>query len=86
VLNDILEILNRNPVISSLGIKLNYMTQAYPEKKFIIFGNREHVPENVRRYLKHNLLKQLKWKDIPIIIEYRSKSKGKGKSKGKESH
>ncbi|MDH4263151.1 MAG: ribosome biogenesis GTPase Der [Spirochaetia bacterium] len=75
VLNDILEVLNRNPVVSSNRLKFNYITQAWPEKKFIIFGNRESVPDNVKRYLKHNLLKQLKWKDIPIKIEFRNKTK-----------
>jgi GTP-binding protein len=77
VLNNILEVLNRAPVVSSNGLKFNYITQAWPEKKFIIFGNRDTVPENVKRFLKHNLLKQLEWKDIPIKIEFRNKSKTK---------
>jgi len=79
-LNNILEILNRNPVVGSNGLKFNYITQAYPEKKFIIFGNRAIVPENVKRYLKHNLLKQLKWKNIPIKLDLRKKRAGLKKS------
>lgn len=76
-LNNILEFLNRNPVVSSNHLKFNYITQAFPEKKFIIFGNKDTVPENVKRYLKHNLLKQLNWQDIPIQIEFRNKTKNK---------
>lgn len=72
-LNNILEILNRNPVVSSNGLKFNYITQAYPEKKFIIFSNRPAIPENVRRYLRHNLLRHLGWKRIPLQLDIRKK-------------
>jgi GTP-binding protein len=75
-LNDILEILNRNPVVGSHGLKFNYITQAYPEKRFIIFSNKATVPDNVKRYLRNNLLIQLQWKNIPLKIDFRKKRSG----------
>ena len=72
-LNDLLAIFNRNPAVKSQGVKFNYITQAWPERKFIIFSNRDVIPNHVQRHLKHSLLKQLGWEEIPIKVEFRNK-------------
>jgi len=72
-LNHILEKLKKNPVLGSNSISITYMTQAYPDASFILFTNREKLPNSIVRYIKHELRAELKWSDMPMKLDVRRK-------------
>lgn len=72
-LNQVLAELKDNRIIKSNRINLNYITHASPQLKFLVFTNRERIPNNVNRYLQSRLSKAFDIADLPVKIEFRSK-------------
>ena len=73
-LNGILEKIKNHNVLQRNRVKINYIAQAHPKKEFILFSNREKLPDNVFRFIEKELSKVLYEGQLPIILQNRRKN------------
>ena len=72
-LNRIFDNIKQNPIIETQRVKIHYITQAFPKRHFIVFGNRSTVTPSIERYIRNQLQKRLGWEKLPVTIEIRDK-------------
>lgn len=72
-LNQILEKIVLAKNIKNTGIKINYITYAREGSRFILFGNKEKLNEQMERFLERRISEELGLSEIPFQIEYRRK-------------
>lgn len=76
-LNKILGEINRNHIMASHKIKFNYITQAHPELRFILFGHQRPASVNIVRYIRNSIQESLGWGEAPIRLDFRRRESGR---------
>ncbi len=70
-LNKLLAEINRSHVMVSHKIKFNYITQAYPQLKFILFGHQRPSSNNIVQFIRNAMQENLNWTEVPLKLDFR---------------